>query len=87
MYVVIDRRTRAIIHINPAPPSQHLTGKDVYFDFDPAMQIGEADVPQVPEHFVVSADGLLREFTLQEKRAAGPDHFATRGKDRRRSEL
>jgi hypothetical protein len=72
MYVVIDKRTQEIIHINPAPPSQHLKGKDVYFDYDPeTMQIGEADVPQVPEHFVVSADGLLREFTLQEKHAAG----------------
>lgn len=68
MYVVVDKQTKKIIHINPAPLIQHLKGKEVYFDFDPeSMEMGKADISQLPEHFKISADGLLREFTLQEK--------------------
>ena len=72
MYVVIDKETRAIIHINPAPVSQQLKGQDVYYDFDAAtMEIGEADIAQIPEHFKLTPEGLLREYSLQEKYDAG----------------
>lgn len=72
MYIVIDKQTKEIIHINPAPLEQNLTGKDVYFNFDAeTMLIGAADIFQVPEHFKITSEGVLREFTLQEKHDAG----------------
>lgn len=72
MYVVVDKQTQKVIHINPAPLIQHLNGKDVYFDFDPeTMAIGKADLPKLPEKFKISEDGMLREWTLQEKYEAG----------------
>ena len=35
MYVVRNRKSKAVIHVNHAPLSQELSGKEVYFKFNP----------------------------------------------------
>ena len=38
MYLVLDRKSRKIVHANPAPAEQELSGQDVYHLFDSASQ-------------------------------------------------
>lgn len=72
MYIVRDKATKKIIHINPAPLSQGLEGKDIYFQFDPAtMEVGRGELPDVPDHFHISPRGEIIPWTLQEKVQAG----------------
>lgn len=68
MYVVRDKKTKEIIHINPAPLAQELAGKDVYYDYDPkTMEIGKTDLTTLPEQFIVDAQGYIREMSLEDK--------------------
>lgn len=71
MYIIRDKRTKEIVHVNPAPLSQQLKGKEVYFKFDPKkMEIGEID-GDLPEHFKIDKKGKILELTLEEKVEAG----------------
>lgn len=71
MYVVIDKKTRGIIHANPAPLSQSLDDKDIYYKFDPKkMDIGRTD-GALPEHFEVNKKGEIVELSLAKKIKAG----------------
>jgi len=71
MYIVRDKKTKEILHVNPAPLKQKLKGKDIYFKFDSnKMEIGEID-GDLPEHFKIDKKGKIVEFTLQEKVEAG----------------
>ena len=54
MYVIIDKKTKKITHINHAPFKQELTDERQYYRFDPkTMDMGHADADpssdQVPE--------------------------------------
>ncbi|MCP3137399.1 hypothetical protein [Pyxidicoccus xibeiensis] len=72
MYIVRDKTTKKVIHVNPAPLSQALEGQDIYFQFDPkTMEVGRGDLPDVPSHFNIDAQGNIVLWTLQEKVAAG----------------
>ena len=77
MYIVRDKKTRAIIHVNPAPVSQHLESRDVYFKFDPAsMEIGRTDARELPEEFDINEAGEIvvaaaAERTLSQQVAEG----------------
>ncbi len=72
MYIVRDRATKQIIHVNPAPVSQRLEGKDVYYQFDPeTMEVGKGELPTVPDHFHIDKQGLIVPWSLQEKVKAG----------------
>jgi hypothetical protein len=67
MYIVRDKKTKAIIHVNPAPLSQKLKGKAVYFQYDRAtMEIGSTDAYELPSHFTINKKGAIVEFTLQQ---------------------
>ncbi len=71
MYIVRDKKKKEIIHINPAPLSQQLKGKEIYFKFDPKkMEIGEID-GDLPGHFKIDKKGKIVELTLDEKVKAG----------------
>ncbi len=71
MYIVVDKNTNRIIHINNAPLSQNLSDKEVYFDFNPdTMKIGKTD-DVLPEHWVIDDNGYIREMTIQEKVKVG----------------
>jgi hypothetical protein len=71
MYIVRDKKTKKILHVNPAPLSQQLKGKDIYFKFDPGkMEIGEID-GDLPEHFEIDKKGNIVELDLDEKVKAG----------------
>jgi len=71
MFVVIDKKTRKIIHVNPAPLSQALNDKDVYYKFDQKkMKIGRTD-GALPEHFEINKKGEIIELSLAEKVKAG----------------
>jgi len=71
MYVVRDKKSKKVIHINPAPLVQALEGKDIYFEFDAKkMEIGRSDVP-LPEHFDISKDGEIIALGIEEKVKAG----------------
>lgn len=64
MYLVRDKKTKAIIHVNPAPLRQKLEPEQVYFRFDPAtMEIGKAD-GRLPEHYEIDDDGMIVELTM-----------------------
>lgn len=71
MYIVRDKNTKEIIHVNPAPLSQELAGKQVYFKFDAeTMEIGKT-AGDLPEHFKIDRTGSIVELTLKEKIKAG----------------
>lgn len=71
MYAVREKKSKKIIHINPAPLKQALEGKDVYSKFDARkMEIGKSEGP-LPEHYDITADGEIVELGLEEKVKAG----------------
>lgn len=71
MYLVRDKTTKELIHVNPAPLHQGLTDQEIYFKFDPAtMEIGKTD-GSLPEHFEISEAGDILELTLTKKVEAG----------------
>lgn len=66
MYIVRDKKTKKVIHTNPAPLFQNLKGKDVYYKFDSLkMEIGKTD-GLLPKHFDISETGEIVELTVQE---------------------
>ena len=66
MYVVRNKRTKEIIHVNPAPLSQQLEGVEVYFKFDPdTMEIGKTDAPEIPRDFNINEDGEIVALTVK----------------------
>src|SRR5262245_50989347 len=68
MYIVRDRTTKEIIHVNPAPLSQRLEGQEVYYQFDPdTMEIGKTDAYEIPKLFTINEKGEIVEPTLQEQ--------------------
>lgn len=71
MYVVIDKKTKEIIHANPAPLSQALNDKNVYHKFDPKkMKIGRVD-GALPEYFEINKKGEIIELSLDQKVESG----------------
>ena len=72
MYVVRDKATKEILHINPAPLSQKLEGTEVYFRFDPRkMEIGKLEGLSLPDRFEINKKGEIVEPSLEEKVKAG----------------
>jgi hypothetical protein len=66
VYIVREKNTRKILHVNPAPVSQQLEGADIYFQLDPAtMEVGEGDLAAVPEHFDIDERGQIMPWTLE----------------------
>jgi hypothetical protein len=77
MYIVRDKKSKAIIHINPAPLEQNLEDKDVYFQFNnKTMEIGKTDMLYLPEHFDINKNGEIIEI-LSEENLTNPDQPAT----------
>lgn len=84
MYIVRDKSTRRIIHVNPAPVSQQLQGSDIYYQLDPdTMEVGRADLDRVPEHFEIDARGVLVPWPLERLVNEGlydlPPHLKAQG--------
>lgn len=72
MYIVRDKKTKAIIHINPAPSSQALDGEEIYYKYNSkTMEIGRTDLPDLPEHFKIDAQQNIIELSLEEQVSAG----------------
>jgi hypothetical protein len=66
MYIVRDKKTKEIIHSNPAPLSQNLSGTEVYCNFNSQkMEIGKTD-GLLPEHFDINDSGEIVELTLHD---------------------
>jgi hypothetical protein len=63
MYIVLNKITGEEIHRNPAPKSQELTGKEVYFNFDKDIH---CIVESVPE-FYKMVGGVPVELDISEK--------------------
>ena len=71
MYAVREKKSKKVIHVNPAPLKQALEGKDVYFKFEARkIEIGKIEGP-LPEHFDITADGEIVELGLEGKVKAG----------------
>ncbi len=67
MYIIRDKQSKAIIHINPAPLEQNLEGKDIYFQFNSmTMEIGKTDMPYLPEQFDINKNGEIIEILPEE---------------------
>jgi hypothetical protein len=72
MYIVRNKVTKEILHVNPAPSSQKLTGTQIYHLFDPeSMEIGQIESASIPEHFEINDRGQVIELSLGEKVARG----------------
>ncbi|MCH8303730.1 MAG: hypothetical protein IIB94_01220 [Candidatus Marinimicrobia bacterium] len=72
MYIVRDKKTKKVIHVNHAPLSQKLSEKEIYFKFDgKKMEIGKTDRSELSEQFHINKKGEIVEFTLQDKVEAG----------------
>lgn len=68
MYVVTTKKSKKLLHINPAPLSQELEGTDVYHAFDPKkMEIGRWEGPVLPEHFEVDKKGQVVELSVEKR--------------------
>jgi hypothetical protein len=66
MYIVREKATRKLIHVNPAPVSQQLEGTDIYYQLDPEnMEVGHAELAEVPEYFDIRSDGTIVPWTLE----------------------
>ena len=71
MHVVIDKKSRDILHVNPAPLSQGLQGKEIYRRFNvKTMEIGSTDGP-LPEHFDINKKGEIVELSPEQQVKAG----------------
>jgi hypothetical protein len=67
VYIVRDKKTKAIIHINPAPITQELDGEDVYYKYNSkTMEIGKTALSALPEHFKIDAGRNIVELTPEE---------------------
>ena len=72
MYIVRDKKSKKVIHVNPAPLSQKLSEKEIYFKFDgKKMEIGKTDRSELSEQFHINKKGEIVPFTLKEKVEAG----------------
>lgn len=68
LYVVLNKKTKEILHIQPTALNQKLKGKDVYPDFNPkTMQLAKTDLQRLPDHFNVNKKGFIVEKTFEEK--------------------
>lgn len=66
MYIVREKKSKKIIHTNPAPLAQNLGDKEVYHKFDSKkMEIGRTD-GLLPEHFDINEKGEIVELTLSD---------------------
>lgn len=66
MYIVRDKKSKALIHVNPAPLSQKLKPQEVYFQFDrTTMEIGKSDAAELPAHYTINRKGEIVELPLQ----------------------
>lgn len=64
MYIVRNKKTKKLIHANPAPLSQNLKGKEIYYKFNSkTMEIGKSDC-KLPEHFDINENGEIVELHL-----------------------
>lgn len=64
MYIVRNKRTKKLIHANPAPLSQNLKGKEIYYKFNPkTMEIGKSD-GKLPKYFDINDNGEIVELHL-----------------------
>ncbi len=71
MHVVIDKKSREILHVNPAPLGQGLKGKEVYHRFNAeTMEIGSTDGP-LPDPFDITKQGEIVALPLEEQVKAG----------------
>jgi hypothetical protein len=67
MYLVREKKSKKIIHVNPAPLRQDLKGKEIYYKFDPrTMEIGRTE-GRLPEHFEIDKEGFITELSLEEQ--------------------
>lgn len=59
MYVVVDKKSRRLIHQNPAPLASNLKPEEVYYKFDAnTMEIGKTD-GKLPGRFEVDKNGNI----------------------------
>lgn len=67
MYIVRDKKSKKIIHINPTPPEFNLEGKEVYYQFNgKTMEIGKTGLRYVPEQFDINERGEIVDLSAQE---------------------
>lgn len=66
MYIVRNKKTKKLIHVNPAPLSQNLKDKEIYYKYSPkTMEIGKSD-SKLPEYFDINEKGEIVELQLSE---------------------
>jgi hypothetical protein len=69
MYVVRNKKTKAIIHMANSAPGIDLKPEEVFPEFDPkTMELGRFQEQYLPEHFTIE-DGVVKETQKAGKKA------------------
>lgn len=72
MYIVRNRKTQRIIHVNKAPLSAKLKAKDVYPTFDAeVMELLKTDLDALPAYFEVDRHGKIKVLSLEQQVKSG----------------
>ena len=73
MYVVRNKKTKALIHMVNSQPGVDLKPEEVFFGFDPkTMELGRYHEQHLPEHFTIE-DGKV--IAQPEKAAKAHEHL------------
>ena len=66
MYIVRNKKTKKLIHMNPAPLSQNLKEKEIYYKYNSkTMEIGKSD-SKLPKYFDINESGKIIELQLMD---------------------
>ena len=72
MYLIRDRKTQRILHIDKAPLSAKLKATDVYPKFDKAtMELLKTDLETLPRHYKVDGRGNIKPLSVKEQVVQG----------------
>jgi hypothetical protein len=66
MYIVRYKKSKKIVHINPAPLEQNLATTDIYYQFNArTMEIGKTEREYVPQNFEIGDNGVIMETVTE----------------------
>ena len=74
MYIVVDKKTKTVLHVNPIAVNDDLTEAEIYADFDPnTMLIGKSDATSIPSAFEIDDNGKIIQLSNADASDSGPD--------------
>ncbi|MCK4817344.1 hypothetical protein KA005_16360 [bacterium] len=72
MYVIREKLSKKVLHIDYSLSAEPINGKEIYPNFDPkAMEIGRTERRYIPAHFNISETDKIEDLTLKQQIAEG----------------